>query len=163
MSLTPAGWRAILAQESGDPVLWLVEITHPALADPLRLCSDVQPVNSRGRLFYPARMAVSLPDQVEDRPARASMTLEDVTHELRAELLALSPLRAPRVTAEIVLGSDPDVTQRAFRGARIVKASLDLVSVEAELAAPSALTRACPWQQFTPDMAPAVFRYNGGA
>ncbi|RIL07486.1 MAG: hypothetical protein DCC71_02915 [Proteobacteria bacterium] len=160
MSLTPAAWRAILAQESGDPFLWLVEITHPKLADPLRLTSNVEPIHSRGRLFHPGRMAARLFDQLEDRAPRASLTLEDVTHDLRADLLELSPTNAPRVSAEIVLGSDPNVTQRAFRNARLVQASLDLVAVEGELAGPSALSRAVPWQRFTPDIAPGVFRYT---
>ena len=161
MTLTPAAWRAILAQESGDPILWLVEITHPLLADPLRLTSNVEAINSRGRLFHPARMNLTLPEEIEDRPPRATMILEDVTHELRAELIALPPTSAPRITAEIVLGSNPDITERAFRRARLSSLSMDLVAVEGELAATPALLRACPWQQFTPDAAPGVFRYTG--
>jgi hypothetical protein len=142
-------------------LLWLVEITHPDLDDPLRLTSNVEPINSRGRLFYPARMAISLPEQVEDRPARATLVLEDVTHEIRLELIALPPTRAPRVTSEIVLGSDPDVTQRAMKNARVSTLSMGLVAIEAELAGSAALSRAVPWLAFTPDVAPAVFRFAG--
>lgn len=153
------GLRAAVGERSGDPFVWLVEITHPQLEDPLRLTDNQEPIASRGRLFMPARVRVALPEQIRDRPARVRLVLEDVLEELRAELRALSPHDAPRVTLEIVLAGSPDVTQRAFRDARLTSATFDPISVEAELSARSALSRAAPWQTFSRDRAPAVHRF----
>lgn len=153
------GLRAAHAQQSGDPFVWLVEVTHPQLSDPLRLTDNAEPIASRGRLFMPARMRLALPEQIGDRPGRTRLVVEDVTEDLRAELRALSPHDAPRVTLEIVLAGSPDVTQRAFRNARMYSASFDPIAVEAELSARSALTRAAPWATFSRDLAPAVHRF----
>ena len=108
------------------------------------------------------RARVAWPEAVEGRPARARLVLEDVTEDLRAEIRALSPHDAPRVTVELVLADLPDVTQRPWRNARLLSARWNAISVEGELAPPSALTRAAPWATFTPDIAPAVHRFVAG-
>lgn len=161
--LNGAGLAAAHAPSSGDAYLWLVEITHPQMADPLRLTNNGEPIASRGRLFMPSRMRTALPEQMADRPGRTRLVVEDVTEELRFELRSLSPHDAPRVTLELVLRSDPDTTQRAFRNARLSSAGLDPIAVEVELAARSALTRAAPWATFSRDLAPAVHRFVDGA
>lgn len=157
MPLDAPGLRAVFAENSVEVFLWLVEITHPQLEFPLRLTNNTEAISSRGRLFYPARMRVAMPEQVEGRQARARIVLEDVTEAIRYRLRQLSPQDAPEMLNEFVLASNPDHAQRTVR-LRMAGASWDAIAIEAELM-PRA-PRATPWAAYTPDLAPAVHRFS---
>lgn len=156
MALTAAGLRAIYAESTGEILVWLVEITHAQLEFPLRLTDNGEAISSRGRLFYPARMRVAMPEQVQGRQSRARIVLEDVTEAIRFRLRQLSPTDAPAMLNEFVLVSNPDHAQRTVR-LRMASASWDAIAIEAELL-PRA-PRATPWAAYTPDIAPAVHRF----
>jgi hypothetical protein len=52
---------------SGDAPSYLLEISHPQLAVPIRICNDTQDIVSNGNTFTAMGFRVSLPDDIAQR------------------------------------------------------------------------------------------------
>jgi hypothetical protein len=72
-----------------------------------------------------------LPEEGEDRPPRARLTIDNVSREI---VLALRQIQAaPTVTMEVVRASEPDLVEASFPFFRLLDVRYDALVVEGEL------------------------------
>jgi hypothetical protein len=113
MPLTDAQIVNLLQRNSGDPILYLVTITHPQL-DTIRLVRDVKGKNciSRGTEFTAAYVFSQLATDSEDLPVMA-ISIPNVDRSIGN---ALSFIRGgpPKVTIECAFASDCDTPFRRY-------------------------------------------------
>jgi len=123
--------RNLHAPTCEEVVALLIIITHPSLAEPLRLSSDAtvrlsdDPPTygtiSNGETFIFVMMNLLIPDDSEDGPLSAQLQLENV--EADAGPLLEPILGDVQVTMQVVLASSPDFVEIEYAG-------LDLTSAQ---------------------------------
>lgn len=67
---------------SGDAPLVLMEITHDALAEPIRVVNNTEDVTSGGHTYTAMGFRVTLPDDYEGRVPKARLSVDNIGREL---------------------------------------------------------------------------------
>lgn len=74
--------RAMLATSGAEPILELIEITHPDLAEPARFVNDTENVQFEGHTFYATAFRVVRPDDVDQQTPQARLSVDNIGREL---------------------------------------------------------------------------------
>lgn len=115
-TLSLAAQVAIYAQQSGEAILPLLTIRHPGMAEGDTIRFVINPVGiwSRGDFYVAFPCDLTLPDDTEDRPPQATLSVSNVDRRMTA-FLESSPV-APTVDIELVLESTPDTVEVGYYG-----------------------------------------------
>lgn len=81
-TITAEGLRELFAQDSGQPILSLLTITHDTLPEPLRLVNDRQALVFAGQTYQPFSFELTLPADTEDEIPHVQVTMDNVGREL---------------------------------------------------------------------------------
>ena len=160
-TLTPAARVALFGGETGEslPVLLLIE--DVGLESPLRFANNTENILSRAHgeaeaqeyLAFP--FALKLPDEREDQPSGMRIEIDNVDQRIMA---AIRPLVAPpRLTAHVILASEPDASLTGPIAGRVASVDYDAQKISAILQGPAALTETFPYRIFNPADWPGVF------
>lgn len=103
--LTRAQRRNLDSRRSSDPYLFLLTVTHPMLATPLRIAKNAEAVASQGFTFAKGWFEVDVPAD-RSEPPQGRLSVPNVDREIAAIVLGLRT--APRIRLQAVLASDPD-------------------------------------------------------
>lgn len=156
--------RAIFSQETGEVVVCLLKLDHADLAAPLRLSSDPTiELSSGGRgtvhlgadyHFLP--FDITLPDELEDRPPTARLSVDNVDRQIVQAVRSVSsgPID---VELRIVLASDPDTIEVGPMSFKARNVEYDESRVSATLAFEDVLSEPFPAQLITPNNFPGLF------
>jgi len=149
--------RAIFASQTGEAFLMLLTIDHASLGAPIRATSDSVATVSNGNTFvaYPFRLELS--PEGEKATPRMRLQIDNVDREI-VQALRNAGLTAPTVTAQVVLGSDPDTIEAEFPEFKLRSASYDALVVEGELRLEDFTTLPYPFLTYTPSRFPGLFR-----
>lgn len=99
----------LYAQESADPFLCLLTISHADFAQDIRLVNNTEDITSRGDLYQAFAFKVRLAADDKDARRDVSVELDNASLEFIDELRSItSPLS---VKLELILASQPDVVQ----------------------------------------------------
>lgn len=157
-SLTRELRAALYAQETADAVILLVTISHSTLTVPIRLSLDAVNTTSRGELFVSYPFDITLPDDTEDRPARAKLAVANTSLEITKFVRDLPPGEIPQVLVEIVRGSDPDTLEASFGPFNMPISDYNMDTVSGELTINDRSQEAYPEGIYSPADFPALFR-----
>ena len=92
-TITADGLRELFAQDSGQPLLPLLTITHDTLPEPIRVVSDRQALTFAGQSYQPFSFELTLPVDTEDETPHVQVTMDNVGRELvRLLRLVLDPV-----------------------------------------------------------------------
>lgn len=147
--------QALYAQETGEAFLVLLTIDHANLASPIRVSSDAVDTVSRGDTYIAFPFRLSLPDDSDDRPPRARLTIDNVDRTIVQTLRQISS--APTVLIEAVRGADPGTVEAAFPDFELANARYDALTVQGDLTLESFLHEPYPAERFTPADFPGLF------
>lgn len=147
--------QAANAPETGEVFLVLLTIDHPDLPVPLRVSSDGVDTLSRGETFVACPFGLTLPDDGDERPPKARLTIDNVDRAIVKAVRGITT--APRVLIEVVLASDPDLVEASFPDFELQEARFDALTVEGELGLESFFREPYPAQRFTPAGFPGLF------
>jgi hypothetical protein len=154
-SVSEALRRAVHAQETDEVFLVLVTIEHPELQQIIRVSSDAVHTVSRGETYLAIPFDLQLPEDGEDRPPRARLTIDNVSREI---VLALRQIQAaPTVTMEVVRASEPDLVEASFPFFRLQDVRYDALVVEGELGVEDLTSEPFPAARFVPSLFPGLF------
>lgn len=157
--------RAISGSESGEIAVVLLTISHPSLAEPIRLSSDptarISDVplrygtisRSQTYTFFP--FVFQWPDDVGERAPVATIQLENVSRELIA-LIRSADSRAT-VSMELVLASSPSIVEQACPIFDLNNVSYNADTISLELSMDSYSTEPYPAGRFNPAGFPGLF------
>jgi hypothetical protein len=154
-SVTLTARQALYAQETGEAFLVLLTMDHADLGAPIRVSSDAVDTVSRGNTFLAFPFQLSLPDDTDDRPPRARLTIDNVDRTIVQTLRQISS--APTVLIEVVRGADPNTVEAAFPDFELSNASYDVLTVQGDLTLESFLREPYPAARFTPAGFPGLF------
>lgn len=157
-SLTRELRAALYAQETAEAVILLTTISHSILGVPIRLSLDAVNTTSRGELFVSYPFDITLPDDTEDRPARAKLAVANTSLEITKFLRDLPPGEIPQVLIEIVRASDTNHVEAEFGPFNLPIADYNLDVVSGELTINDRSQEAFPEGLYTPADFPALFR-----
>lgn len=108
--VSPAARQAMYARQTEAVFLDLVEITHPALAEPLRFVYNTQAIAHQGHVYQPAAFRYEAPPDVEGSARPARLSICNVTREVMLAVRSLST--PPTLIVKQVLASQPDTVER---------------------------------------------------
>ncbi len=147
--------QAVNAQETNQVFLLLITISHPNLAVPIRCVVNDEDITSRGNIFQAYPVDVELPDDVEDAPPQARLTIDNISTEITRAVRAIRS--KPTVLLEIVLSEDLDTVEIEFPSFDLVDISYDSMTVTGSLQVDDFTREPYPSISFTPGYFPGLF------
>lgn len=157
--------NALFAQESGEVAAFLLTITHPSLAQPIRLSSDptvritteplVYGTTSRGNDYLFVGMDLALPDEKEASPPASKMMISNVDRETIA--LARSINSPAEVLIECILASAPDAIETTIPVLEIINVNYDAAQLTFDLAMDALAIEPFPAGTFSPSSFAGLF------
>lgn len=157
--------EAIFAQNSDEVAVFLLTITHPALATPIRLSSDatqrlsddplVYGTISRGEEYLFVGMDITLPDEKDKAPPSSRLVISNVNRELVP--LARSISTPAKVKIETILASAPDNVEVTVPALDMVSLVYDASELTFDLTMDALSSEPYPAGSFTPADFPGLF------
>lgn len=152
---TTAAIAELYKPESSDPFLALLTIDHADLTVPIRVVCNNEDVASRGEEFIAFPFGFTLPDDKEDAPPGASLTISNVSREIGQAIRSI--VGPPTVLIEVVRASDPDTVELVSPVFLLRSVRYDAQQVTGVLMVEDLTREPFPALKFTPGPFPAVF------
>jgi hypothetical protein len=148
--------QSVLDPDTQATHVCLVEITHPALTPPLRVCSGGADLISVSRQFIAYPFSIVLPGEGGERAARLGrIEIDNVDPVIVATLRGLTT--RPGVTLEVVLASAPDTIAFSWTGLKLGDPPYDGARISAELTPRDDSSELWPKQRYGPTLYPGLF------
>lgn len=147
--------QAMLAQQTSEVMIELLEINHEDLDAPLRFCNDAKPVISNGHTYEPWPFQAVLPTDDPDLEPRASIQISNVDLSVTIALDQL-PSR-PKLTIAVVTLTDPDTYEYGPMTFDVADQRGDAQTITLDLVLQDLDQEPFPWMSFTPNRFPALF------
>jgi hypothetical protein len=109
--------------------LWLLTFKSYDGTPALRAVNNLEDVISREHVYTAFPFELTLPPDDGQKPTQLSLTFPNVGRELMALVRRYSPERAPQITMELVLSSDPDVVEKKIDFLRVTSAEYDAMAI----------------------------------
>lgn len=144
----------IFAQESDDPYLALVTLSHPDLTT-IRLVNNSVDIESRGNTFQAFPMKLKFP--VDDGESAKEFTIEfdNVSLELIEEIRSVTT--GISVTIEMILASMPDVVQYSQDELVIFSVNYNASRIVAKIILDNFLNTEMTSEKYAPNNFPGLF------
>ena len=145
--------QQIFAQESDDPFLTLVTLTHPFFT--ARLVNNTTDIVSNGFTFTAFPMKIRLPIDDGETSRDFTIELDNVSLELITNLRSVTT--AIGVKIELILASIPDVVQMAHEDLQIRSIAYDSKRISAKIVLDNFLTVGLTSERYNPSNFPGLF------
>ncbi len=146
---------ALNASGTGEVFLILLTLSHPQLAEPIRVTSDAVPTVSREQVFSPFPFDLTLPDDAEGTAPAARLSIDNI--DRRVVMAVRSLQSAAYVLIEIVRAAAPDVIEAKFEDFRLTDISYDSQVVAGNLTLEDFISEPFPAAIFSPGLFPGLF------
>lgn len=153
-SLSPELLQQMYAQESGDPFLALLTLTHSNFST-IRLVNNGVKIVSRGHTFDPYDFSLTLPPDDGDTAKTAQIEIDNTTLEFIDEIRSsTTPIS---VKIELILASIPDAVQYELPDMKINTVTYSTKTITATLSLDGFLQAAMNAEKYTPSNYPGLF------
>jgi uncharacterized protein DUF1833 len=154
-AVSSASLRSWMREETGEVFVELLTLSHESLPEPIRCCSNDVPLTSRAAEFLPYPFELFPPDDIQERPPRLRLVIDNVDPRI---ITALRPLQSPiGVAWEVVRAAEPDLVEIRFSNLLIREVQYDVLTISGELIPRDLRTEAFPRHLFTPSLFPGLF------
>lgn len=147
--------QALNASGTGEVFLILLTLSHPQLAEPIRVTSDAVTTISREQAFSPFPFDLTLPDDAEGAAPAARLSIDNI--DRRVVMAVRSLQSAAHVLIEIVRAAAPDVIEAKFEDFRLTDVSYDSQVVAGNLTLEDFVSEPFPAAIFSPGLFPGLF------
>jgi hypothetical protein len=154
-TLSAPALAALNAQSTDKVFLALLTITHPGMAQTVRVVNDMVNLTSRGNDYIALPFQIDLPAEIEEELPRVRLTIDNVDRLLVEAIRTLTS--PPTIALEVVLASSPDTVEAGPFPFALRNAEYDSLVVTGELAFEDVLNEGFPAHSFTPNLFPGVF------
>lgn len=152
--LSPQVLAQLYCQESDDPFLTLVTISHSSFSD-IRLVNNTQNITSNGLLYTSFPIKIGLPVDDGETARELTLTLDNVGLDL---VDAIRTVTDPMdVKIEMVLASIPDEVQISFTELKIQTISYNKTGITARLFMDGFLNTEISGEKYVPSLYPGLF------
>jgi hypothetical protein len=109
--------------------LWLITFRSYDNTPVMRAVNNLEDVISREHTYTAFPFELTLPPDDGQKPTQLALTFPNVGRELMNLVRKYAPERAPQITMELVLSSDPDTVEKKIDFLRVTAAEYDAMSV----------------------------------
>lgn len=153
--LSPELIAQLFAQESNDPFLALVTLTHSSFAGPIRLVNNQENIVSRGNTFTAFPMKIKFPMDDGESAREVQLAFDNVSLELIDEIRSVTT--SIGVSLELILASMPDQVQVSLEELIISTITYNKTQAVARLVLDSFLTTEVTSEKYNPQNFPGLF------
>lgn len=144
----------VFSQESSDPLLLLVTVSHPDFST-LYLVNNTEDVVSRSNTYISFPMSIRLSPDDGETARNVQISFDNVSLELIDEMRSvITPMD---VEIEAVLASDPDTVEIGFGELRLVNIKYDQKTIRGSLILDDFLRTELTSEKYTPTIYPGLF------
>lgn len=120
-------------QQGQTAEVWLLLLTiyHPSLAVPIYIANNNEAVISRGNTYQPIPFDVDLPQEDDDSPGAATLTVDNVDRSIVDAIRAMDV--PPTLSLEVVLASQADYVEVGFYDMTLRNCVYDATTVKGAL------------------------------
>jgi len=151
-----ANFKEKTGSTSGVAPVYLLEITHAQLAQPIRVVNDNSDLTSNGNNFVAMAFRVSLPDDIERQLPRARIAIDNVGRELVQWLEASAGGKGAKVRIMQVMRDAPNVIEADYT-LDLINVRQNAIEVSGELGFEDTLNLPALPVTYRPDNAPGLF------
>lgn len=155
--LTPELLAQLYAQESNDPFLTLVTLSHPSFASDILLVNNTADVVSRTNTYSAFPLKITLPVDDGEKTREASIEFDNVSLELIDELRSVTNTPRINVKLELVLASLPNDVQMSLEELKIGSISYNKKVISAKLVMDDFLNTELTSEKYGPSNFPGLF------
>ena len=137
--------------------VWLVlaTIEHADLSDHLRVVNNTEDIVSQGNTFTACPFEISLPDDTDDGPPGARVTIDNVSQEMT---IALRTIDSPaQITFEVIDAAAPDDIEIEYADLTLRDIEIDVAQVRGTVGFDDARLESFPSHNFSPGFFPGAF------
>lgn len=147
--------RSAFAQETDEVWMVLLTLSHPSLAQAIRVVDNTVPIVSRGAEFQDFPFGLDPPGEHEDAPGMARLWIDNVSREIGQTIRSIqTPVQA---LIEVVRAADADTVERAWPDFWLRNVRWNAGRVTGDLTLEDFTTEPYPAGTFTPASFPALF------
>lgn len=154
-NLSPELLAQMFGQQSDDPFLTLVTLSHPDFAADIRLVNNTANIISNGLEFQAFPMRIVLPRDDGESAREVSIEFDNVALELIDDIRAVTDFIDVRL--EMVLASLPDAVQMSYDELKIHSINYNKSRISARLILDSFLNTEISSEKYTPTNYPGLF------
>ena len=129
MSLSPELIQQIFAQNSTDPFLTLITLSHPNWPSDLRFVNNTVNIISRSNTFLAFPFSIVLPKDDGESVKQIKIDFDNVSLELIDEIRSASGNSLITINIEMILASLPDVVQMSYNELEILSANYNRATI----------------------------------
>lgn len=134
----------------------LLEITHPNLATPLRVCDDTQDITSNGNLYTAMAFRLVPPDDLSQGQPRARLSVDNVGRELTSWIESSGGGKNASVRIMQVRRAAPNTLELDIT-MQLDNVSMTMPEVSGDLGFPDIYNRPACTVLYTPTTAPGLY------
>ena len=154
-ALSPELIAQLFAQESDDPFVALVTLSHPSFSDDIRLVNNTVLVQSRGQIFKPFPMRIRFPVDDGETAREFSIDFDNVSLELIAGIRTVTDPIGVKI--ELVLASRPDVVEIVQDELKIATITYNKNLISAKIILDNFLNTEMTSERYSPTNYPGLF------
>lgn len=154
-SLSPAAARAILARETEEVFLVLLELAHPDI-ETVRIVNNTVPVVRTEGTYQPYPFEAVLPDDTDQASPQVMLRIDNCDREVIRKLRELAGI--PKCTMRVVLASDPNRDEVGPFAFSLLNVDYDALVISAAIGyEEDFLNQSVPAQRYVPSTSPGIF------
>lgn len=147
--------RGQVFKDEGGGFLTLLTITHASIITPLRFVDNTVDITSNGELYIAYPFRIALPEDSEEAPPKAQLTLDNVTRDLTAIIRTITtPLNIDISVVRLDSLDDVEVSLPQFKMRNI---EWDVLTISGDLTLDDVMNEPFPARAFTPSEYPGLF------
>ena len=145
----------LFSQESSDPFLTLVTLSHESFAEDIRLVNNTKDIVSRGLTFSAFPMRVRFPADDGETTREFSIDFDNASIELVEAVRSVTTQIGVKI--ELILASIPDVVQVVQDELAIASIGYNSKKISAKIVLDGFLNTAMTSERYTPSKYPGLF------
>lgn len=150
-------FKSTLAKVSAEEApLVLLEISHAALDNPVRVINDMQNLTSNGNLFIACPFRYVLPDDFENQLPKAKLAVDNVGRDLMYWIETSGGGDGSTVKMMQVMRSRPDTIEWQI-SMNLYNVQATMQEITAELGFENLFAKPAILMQYRPDNSPGIF------
>jgi len=142
------------SQESGNVLSLLIEIRHPSISTPIRLCDNTEDLVSGGNTYtgFPFEMTLF---QEDGQTPRASIRIQNVDRRIGDAVERLTT--RPTMDVAIVVSDSPDDFEFDWQQMELASVNGNAIAVTGEITGVDYTSEPWPYLRATQDALPGLF------
>lgn len=154
-SLSPELLAQIFAQESNDPFLMLVTLTHASFSSPIRLVNNTVDVVSNGHTYTAFPMRIRLPTDDGETMRDVTIEFDNVSLDLITSIRSVTTEISAQI--DMILASIPNQIQMGLYDLKIYNITYTKTRVSAKLVLDNFLNTELTSERYSPANFPGLF------